>query len=82
MLLKEMPIIDLAPLLFNVMTGQLYEDKNVVFFKTRKLVIESEHQVGTDIDGEKGADLPLVIEVLPKKFRINTAMNNMEGAKW
>lgn len=82
MLLKEMPVMDLAPLLFNVMTGQLYEDKNVVFFQTRKLVIESEHEVGTDIDGERGADLPLIIEVLPKKFRINTAMNNMEGARW
>jgi YegS/Rv2252/BmrU family lipid kinase len=81
-ILKEMPIIEFAPLLFNVMTGQLYEDKNVVFFRTKKLCIESEHEVGTDIDGEKGADLPLEIEVVPKKFRVNTAMNNMEGARW
>ncbi|HWQ79734.1 MAG TPA: YegS/Rv2252/BmrU family lipid kinase [Anaerovoracaceae bacterium] len=83
MLFKEMPIIDFASLMFNVMTGQLYENKNVVFFQTKKLTIESENEVvGTDIDGEKGADLPLEIEVLPRKFRINTAMNNMEGARW
>lgn len=82
MVFKEMPIRDLAPLLFNVMTGQIHENKNVVFFQTRKLYIESEQKVGTDVDGEKGADFPLDIEILPKKFKINTAMNNMEGAKW
>lgn len=82
MLFKEMPILELAPLLFNVMTGQHHENKNVVFFQTKKLYIESEQLVGTDMDGERGADLPLEIEVLPKKFRINTTMNNMEGAKW
>ncbi len=82
MLFKEMPILELAPLLFNVMTGQHHENRNVEFFQTKRLFIESDQQVGTDIDGEKGAELPLDIEVLPKKFRINTAMNNMEGAKW
>jgi len=82
MVFKEMPILELAPLLFNVMTGQHYENKNVVFFQTSKLRIESEQQVGTDIDGEKGTDLPLEIEVLPRKLRINTAMNDMAGAKW
>ena len=82
MLFKELPIFELAPLLFNVMTGQHHENKNVEFFQTKKLFIESDQPVGTDIDGEKGAEFPLDIEVLPKKFRINTFLNNMEGAKW
>jgi len=82
MLFKEMPILELAPLLFNVMTGQHHENKNVEFFQTKRLCIESEQQVGTDIDGEKGEELPLDIQVIPKRFRVNTAMNNMEGAKW
>ncbi len=82
MVFKEMPVLELAPLLFNVMTGQHYENKNVVFFQTKKLRVESEQNVGTDVDGEKGADLPLDIEVLPRRFRINTALNDMEGAKW
>lgn len=81
MLFKEMSPLELMPLLFNVMTGQHHENKNVVFFQTRKLLIESEQEVGTDIDGEKGAEFPLDIEVLPRKFRINTAVNNMEGVK-
>ena len=82
MMFKEMPIRDLAPLLFNVVTGQHTENKNVVYFQTKKLYIESDHQVGTDVDGEKGAEFPLDIQILPKKLRINTAINNMEGARW
>ncbi len=82
MLFKEMPILELAPLLFNVMTGQHHENKNVVFFQTNKLCVESEQRVGTDIDGEKGAEFPLQIEVLPRRFRINTARDDMAGAKW
>lgn len=81
MLFKEMSPLELMPLLFNVMTGQHQENKNVVFFQTNRLLVESEQEVGTDVDGEKGADFPLDIEVLPKKFRINTAVDNMEGAK-
>lgn len=82
MLFKEMPVRELAPLLVNVMTGQHQENKNVVFFRTKKLHIESEQHVGTDIDGEKGADLPLDIEVLPKRLKVNTLLKDMEGAIW
>ncbi len=82
MLFKEMPIYELAPLLFNVMTGQHHENKNVVFFQTKKLYVESNQPVGTDIDGEKGATFPLDIELLPQQFKINTAWSDMEGAKW
>ncbi|MEL7657400.1 MAG: transcriptional regulator, partial [Bacillota bacterium] len=82
MLFKELPILELAPLLFNVVTGQHHENKNVEFFQTKRLYIESEQPIGTDVDGEKGAEFPLDIEVLPKRFRINTFMDNMEGAKW
>lgn len=82
MLFKEMPIRELAPLLVNVMTGQHQENKNVVFFRTKKLHIESEQAVGTDVDGEKGADLPLDIEILPRRLKVNTLLKDMEGAIW
>ncbi|MBR0596850.1 YegS/Rv2252/BmrU family lipid kinase [Sinanaerobacter chloroacetimidivorans] len=82
MLFKEMPIIELPPLLFNVMTGQHHENKNVVFFQTKKLRVESDQFVSTDVDGEKGAEFPLDIQILPKKLKINTLYNNMEGSRW
>lgn len=71
---KEMPIIDFAPLLIKVMTGQHTENKNVVFFHTQKLLIESDNQIGTDIDGEKGEELPLNIEVISSKIKVNTKL--------
>lgn len=79
---KEMPIRDMAPLLINVLTGQHHENKNVVSFRTSKLCLESDQKVGTDVDGEKGEDFPLDIEVMPRRFKINTLMDDMEGAKW
>ena len=82
MMFKEMPIRDLAPLLINIMTGQHQENKNVVFFQTKKLQIESDQQVGTDVDGEKGCDFPLSIDVLTKRLMINTRLSDMEGAIW
>jgi YegS/Rv2252/BmrU family lipid kinase len=81
MLFKEMSMLELAPLLFNVMSGQHHENKNVVFFQTSKLLVESEQPVSTDVDGEKGAEFPLDIGVVPKRIRINTAFNNMAGTK-
>lgn len=82
MLFKELPILELAPLLINVMTGQHQDNKNVISFQTNKLHIEADQDVNTDIDGEKGDGLPLDIEVLPKRLRINTLLPDMEGSRW
>lgn len=82
MLFKEMPIYEFAPLLINVMQGNHHANKNVIFFQTSKLKVESDNNVGTDIDGEKGAEFPLEIEILPKKIRINTRLEDMQGSKW
>lgn len=82
MMFREMPIMDLPPLLFNVLSGQHTENKNVLFFRTKKLRVEADQEVGTDVDGEKGPDLPLDIEIIPGRLRINTLHENMEGSKW
>lgn len=82
MLFKELPILELAPLLIKVMTGQHQDNRNVVSFQTRKLHIEADQEVNTDIDGEKGDGFPLDIEILPKRLRINTLLPNMEGSRW
>lgn len=82
MMFREMPIMDLPPLLFGVLTGEHADNKNVIFFQTKKLRIEADQAVGTDVDGEKGPDLPLSIEIIPKRLRINTNYEDMEGSKW
>ncbi|MDR1570944.1 MAG: YegS/Rv2252/BmrU family lipid kinase, partial [Clostridiales Family XIII bacterium] len=69
---KAMPIVEMAPLLVNVMTGQHKGNKNVIFFRTSRMRVESEQAINTDVDGEKGGALPLEVSLLPRRIRVNT----------
>lgn len=82
MLFKEMPILEFGPLLLNILQGNHQENKNVIYFKTDNLVIESTEVVSTDIDGEKGEKFPLHFSVLPKKLRVSTLYQDMNGSIW
>ncbi len=82
LLFREMPITELPGLLVNFMQGNHSENKNVIFFRTKKLYLESDADVGTDVDGEKGCDFPLEITCIPKRICVNTIRNDMEGSNW
>lgn len=82
MVIREMPFSELPGLLVNFMQGHHSKNKNVLYFKTKKIRLESDRIIGTDIDGEKGCDFPLNIECLPRKLRINTLHNDMKGSNW
>lgn len=82
LLFREMPITELPGLLVSFLQGQHTENKNVVYFKTRRMHLESDRSISTDIDGEKGCEFPLDISCIPKKLRINTLRKDMEGSKW
>lgn len=79
---KEMPVIELAPLLMSVLAGQHRENKHVIYFNTRRLLVESDIEVGTDVDGEKGSSLPMEIQVIPKRLKVNTVRVDMGGNVW
>ena len=69
---REMIIPNMFPVLFSVMTGHHLDDKNVEYFQTSKLLIEStEKNVSSDVDGERGEMLPLAVSILPKRLKIN-----------
>ncbi|MCI2061607.1 MAG: YegS/Rv2252/BmrU family lipid kinase [Eubacteriaceae bacterium] len=72
-LFREMPLFDLAALAVKVKQGTHIEDKNVLSFKTDKLLIESPENVPTDVDGEHGQKLPLEFNVLPNRINIFTS---------
>jgi YegS/Rv2252/BmrU family lipid kinase len=82
MIFREMPIMELAPLLIAVMTGQHPVNRNVISFKTASIRVESEHEITTDMDGELGVGLPVDITVLHKRLRVNTRMSDMEAVAW
>ena len=81
-LFREMPIIDFLPLLIDVLQGNHKQNKNILYFKTNKLYIESPNPIGTDIDGEKGEDFPLSFDLLPKRIKIFTLKNDQKGSNW
>jgi YegS/Rv2252/BmrU family lipid kinase len=82
MLFREMPIIDFAPLLINIIQGNHTANKNILYFKTAKLRLESDVDISTDLDGEKGEKFPLTFEVMPRKLKVTTKYNDMQGAIW
>ena len=71
-LFREMPLREMAPLLFDVMQGRHSENKNVLTFSTDRLKIESDSDIATDIDGEKGEKFPLEFSLLHNRLQIFT----------
>lgn len=67
---RKMPIVEFAPLLFEVVKGRHPNNKNVLYFQTDKLRIESPEDISTDIDGEHGEELPLEFSVLSKRLEV------------
>ena len=67
---KKMPIMELAPLLFEVVNGRHPQNKNVLHFQTDELTIESSEHISTDIDGEHGEPLPLHFNVLRSRLEV------------
>lgn len=76
-LFRKMPIIELVPLFFGVISGNYSENKNVLMFETDELTIESNAEISTDVDGEHGEKLPLHFNVLNKKLKIFTEKENI-----
>lgn len=67
---RKMPIVEFAPLLFEVVHGRHPNNKHVLCFQTDKLTIESTEDISTDIDGEHGEKLPLEFSVLAQRLDV------------
>ena len=73
---RKMPILELGPLLFEVVNGRHPNNKNVLFFQTEELTIESTEHISTDIDGEHGEPLPLHFKVLNERLEVFVSERN------
>lgn len=71
-LFRETPIMNVLPLIIEFAQGKHLFNKHVLSFQTSQLRIESPVEISTDVDGEKGATLPLEFSILHKRLRIMT----------
>jgi len=67
---KKMPIMEFGPLLFEVVNGRHPQNRNVLYFQTETLDVESPEDILTDVDGEKGEKLPLHFSVVKKHLEV------------
>lgn len=79
---KRMPLTDFAPLLISYLQGNHQSNRNVLHFKTEEVIIDSDTEFGTDVDGEAGEKPPLHFTVLKNRLEIYTQLENMKGPMW
>ena len=77
-LFRKMPIIEMAPLALKVINGDHLEDHRVLSFKTNRLLVESDEDIPTDVDGEHGKKLPLQFDVLHDRINIHVLKEEKE----
>lgn len=73
LILKKSPLNEVMEIIFGLNSGKHIDHKNVLSFKTQKIIIENpgnDHPVEVDIDGEHGGNLPVTIEVIQKKIKL------------
>ena len=69
--IKAMPVKKTIPILFDILTGSnINNHPDVACFKTKEISIEGDASITTDIDGETGPKLPLIIKCEPGALRI------------
>ncbi len=65
-IVKSAPIKNIVSLLIKMAKGEHLEGNDtIVYFKSKKIIVECDEDIVTDIDGERGPDFPLVIQCLP-----------------
>lgn len=70
LIIRNSAVSDLANIFINVLTGEHINHPNVIYFKTKSIVIESKEDIPIDIDGEYGGKLSAKFQVIPKALRI------------
>lgn len=66
LILKDEKLGSKLSLIPNIIAGTVEENENVVFLKGKEVLIDSEEDIETDIDGDAGDNLPVKITILNK----------------
>lgn len=69
-MIKAVPVIEMLPLFIKILKGGHLDSDKVIYFKTDDIIIESDEDIVTDIDGEKGPDFPLHIKCIKGGIKV------------
>lgn len=68
--IKAANISNMLSMFLKIIRGEHIGDPNIYYFSTNKLTVDCMEHCETDIDGEKGPDFPLNIEVLHQFLKV------------
>lgn len=69
-MIKAVQIYEILPLFIKILRGEHLDSDKVIYFKTNDILIESNEEIVTDIDGEKGPDFPLHIQCIKGGIKV------------
>lgn len=69
-MIKAVQVFEILPLFIKILKGEHLDSDKVIYFKTDDIIIESDEDIVTDIDGEKGPDFPLHIKCIKGGIKV------------
>ena len=70
MLFRKIPTLEMPSFFVRVLQGKHVSSNHVLHFQTDELLLESDTDLPTDIDGEHGEKLPLTFSVLHNRLNV------------
>ena len=70
LIIKNSDIPELANIFFNVLKGDHINHPNVIYFKTKEILVKAKKNITIDVDGEAGGRLPANFKVVAKGMKI------------
>lgn len=70
LLIKKSNVAQLMTLTAEIVSGKGVSEKNVLYLQGERFVISADAELCSDLDGERGPRLPLVIEAVPKAIKV------------
>lgn len=69
LIINKCNLSELMSLFFSFLKGLHYNSKHVTYLQAKKIDIECEEELQSDLDGELGPKLPLHVEVVPDRIK-------------
>ncbi len=72
LIIHKQKLTDLVQLVFQMSNGKHTDNPKITYIQTKKITIETacDESVYLDLDGEKGPELPITVEVIPKAVKL------------